>query len=84
MFTRLFLTGALMSCTISLFAQNSLDSLLITREQSKWDAFNNGDFGKYKSWFSENFFSIGYMPDTSVYRTQDNNKKVSNPGMPLV
>ncbi len=24
------------------------------------------------------------MPDTSVYRTQDNNKKVLNSGMPLV
>jgi hypothetical protein len=64
------------------FAQNeSSDSLLIGREKVKWEALKTGNFGLHDDWFAEDFASIGYMPDGSVYRMEKANlAKPTNPG----
>jgi hypothetical protein len=64
------------------FAQsNNVDSVLIDREHAKWEALKTGNFGLHSEWFADDFSSIGYMPDGSVYRMEKANlSKPTNPG----
>ncbi len=54
-----------------------IDSLLINWEKLKWEALSKGQFGLHNEWFAQDFSSIGYMPDGSVYRAEKRN--VSKP-----
>ncbi len=55
---------------LSSFGQNTKeDSLLVNREMIKWEALKTKDFGSHAEWFSKDFISIGYLPNSGVYRT---------------
>jgi hypothetical protein len=47
---------------------NKDDTILINKEKAKWEALKTGDLDMYNKWFADDFVSIGYMPDGSVYR----------------
>lgn len=63
------LSSALFFCAPHLAWKNDVDALLISREQQKWKALSTKSFGAHAEWFAEDFVSIGYLPDASVYRT---------------
>jgi len=67
---RLSFVGAIFLTQLSVFGQSSNDdSLLINRENIKWEALKTKNFGAHSDWFAKDFVSIGYLPDASVYRT---------------
>ena len=68
-------------CIDSFAQSNNWDSILIDRENAKWEALKTGNFGLHSDWLAEDFSSIGYMPDGSVYRMEKTNlSKPTNPG----
>jgi hypothetical protein len=56
-------------------AQNNKneDTMLINKEKQKWEALKTGKLLMQNNWFADDFVSIGYMPDGSVYRTEKKN-----------
>lgn len=75
-----FLSGILFYSACSA-QKDTADSLLISRENTKWEALKTGNFGLHDDWFADDFSSIGYMPDGSVYRMEKSNlSKPTNPG----
>jgi hypothetical protein len=76
-----FFVMNILFCSVS-FAQNaSVDSMLVDREKIKWEGLKTGNFGLHSDWFADDFTSIGYMPDGSVYRMEKANvAKPTNPG----
>jgi len=70
---------SLMVGSSKIFAQQaSVDSILIKNEMLKWKALSKGEFGSLKELFTDNFFHIGYMPDSSINRYQKG-RKIPNP-----
>jgi hypothetical protein len=66
-------------CFTRCIGQTNIDSMLIKREMDKWASIGKG-VSKPPNWMGDDFFGIGIMPDSSVYRSR-NGKQVANPGV---
>jgi hypothetical protein len=76
-----FYTTSVLFCSVCFAQSDNLDSMFIGREKAKWEALKTGNFGLHNEWFTDDFSSIGYMPDGSVYRMEKSNlAKPTNPG----
>lgn len=67
--------GLSILCTVMVNVQQmdaqteSIDSMLIHREITKWEGLKTANFDLHPEWFIAELTSIGYLPDGSVYKS---------------